>query len=51
MSGAADPVEQKKIGREALAGLAVFFLYVLVLAAAAVSEVFGLGWFDHPIFK
>ena len=32
-------------------GLGLFAIYVVVLAAAAVSEVFELGWFDHPLFK
>ena len=32
-------------------GLVVFILYVAVLALAAVSEVFELGWFDFPVFK
>jgi|GEM_PF-2156757 hypothetical protein len=32
-------------------GLIIFILYVVVLALAAISELFDLGWFDHPIFK
>ena len=51
MSEAADPAGRQTTGKGTLAGLIVFFVYVLVLAAAAVSEVFDLGWFDHPIFK
>lgn len=31
--------------------LAALALYVIVLALAAISEVFDLGWFDNPIFK
>ena len=37
--------------RAAGIGLVVFIAYVVVLALAAVSELFDLGWFDHPIFK
>jgi hypothetical protein len=37
--------------RAAGVGLIVFILYVVVLALAAISELFDLGWFDHPIFK
>jgi len=37
--------------RGALAALVLFFVYVLVLALAALSELFDLGWFNHPIFK
>jgi len=37
--------------RAAGIGLIVFILYVVVLALAAVSELFDLGWFDQPIFK
>ncbi len=37
--------------RAAGVGLIVFILYVAVLALAAISELFDLGWFDHPIFK
>ena len=43
--------EQRSPGRSAVAGLAIFAIYVIVLALAAVSEVFDLGWFDHPLFK
>jgi len=38
-------------GRKAWVALAVFFAYVVVLALAAMSELFDLGWFDHPVFK
>ena len=37
--------------RGAIAALVVFFVYVVVLAMAALSELFDLGWFNHPIFK
>ena len=37
--------------RSAVVALAVFFAYLVVLALAAVSELFQLGWFDHPVFK
>jgi len=37
--------------RAAGVGLIIFILYVVVLALAAISELFDLGWFDHPIFK
>ncbi len=43
--------EQRSPGRSATVGLVVFSIYVAVLALAAVSEVFDLGWFDHPLFK
>jgi len=42
---------QKSNDRAAQAGLIFFTLYVIILAAAAISELFDLGWFDHPIFK
>ncbi len=32
-------------------GLVLFGLYALGLALAALSEVFGWGWFDYPFFK
>ncbi len=38
-------------GRSAAVGLIVFAIYVIVLALAAVSEFFNLGWFNHPVFK
>ncbi|MCE5271289.1 hypothetical protein LLH00_08385 [bacterium] len=31
--------------------LVFFGLYALLLTLAALSEVFGWGWFDHPFFK
>ena len=37
--------------RAASLGLIIFILYIVVLALAAISELFDLGWFDHPIFK
>lgn len=37
--------------RAGLTGLIIFIGYVIILALAAVSEVFDLGWFDHPVFK
>ncbi len=43
--------EQPAPGRSATVGLVVFAIYVAVLTLAAVSEVFDLGWFDHPLFK
>lgn len=42
---------EKVSGRRVWVALAVFFTYVVVLALAAVSELFDLGWFNHPIFK
>ena len=41
----------EKTGKGAIIGLTVFVAYVLVLAAAALSEFNNLDWFDHPIFK
>ncbi|MFH1070359.1 MAG: hypothetical protein V1794_12140 [Candidatus Glassbacteria bacterium] len=38
-------------GRTGRIGLAALAIYVIVLALAAVSEVFDLGWFDNPFFK
>jgi len=43
--------ENISTNRAATIGLLVFFLYVVVLVLATVSEFFNLGWFDHPIFK
>jgi hypothetical protein len=43
--------QQQGSGRGAAIGLAVFALYVVLLALAAISEVFELGWFNHPLFK
>ncbi len=48
---AAEDKPQNAGGRKATAGLAVFIVYVAVLAMAALSEFFELGWFDHPLFK
>jgi len=48
MSDNAGKVQNSKAGRF---GLALFILYVIVLALAAVSELFNLGWFDNPVFK
>ena len=41
----------RKPGAKSGIGLTVFVLYVAVLASAAMSEVFELGWFDFPVFK
>ena len=41
----------KHLSIGAKAGLVVFAFYVFVLALAAISEVFKLGWFDYPVFK
>ncbi|MEA2063575.1 MAG: hypothetical protein U9P14_07765 [Gemmatimonadota bacterium] len=38
-------------GKGAKPSLVLFFIYVAILALAAVSEVFSLGWFDYPVFK
>jgi len=43
--------QQRSGSKGATLGLAVFAVYVVVLALAAVSELFGLGWFNHPLFK
>jgi hypothetical protein len=48
---AAEDKAQQADGRKATVGLAVFIVYVAVLALAALSELFELGWFDHPLFK
>jgi len=42
---------QKAGGRKTTAWLAVFIFYVVILTLAALSELFELGWFDHPLFK
>jgi hypothetical protein len=42
--------EGKNNGKAGI-GLVVFGVYVALLALAAVSEVFGFGWFDFPVFK
>lgn len=54
-SGAGIVMEKERTdsstGRLATVGLIVFAIYVIVLALAAVSEFFNLGWFNHPVFK
>jgi hypothetical protein len=42
---------REKAGRGTLIGLGLLVVYAVVLAAASVSEVFDLSWFDHPVFK
>ena len=37
--------------RKTKIALTIFFTYVVVLALAAVSELFNLDWFNHPVFK
>ncbi|MFC1544661.1 hypothetical protein ACFL4X_00700 [Gemmatimonadota bacterium] len=49
MTGQAE--KQQEGGRGAAIGLAIFALYVVVLALAAISEIFNFGWFDFPVFK
>lgn len=46
-----DNTGKVQISRTGRIGLALFVLYVIVLALAAVSELFNLGWFDNPVFK
>ena len=48
MSDNAGKVQNSTAGR---IGLTLFILYVIVLALAAVSELFDLGWFNNPVFK
>ena len=48
MSDNAGKVQNSTAGR---IGLTLFILYVIVLALAAASELFNLGWFDNPVFK
>ena len=43
--------EQRQNSAGDTIGLVVFMAYVVVLALAAASEVFDLGWFDYPVFK
>lgn len=38
-------------GRGANVAIWMFVGYSLLLAVAAASEIFGLSWFNHPIFK
>lgn len=38
-------------GRRTYVTLVLFFLYAVLLSVAALSELFGLGWFENSLFK